>query len=922
MKTTTLLSALLLFFLLCSATLTAQQHADDKDFLFNDSLWLLVTQNPLDVSVQKIDSIQTSLEPDTANMKYAIVLRYKGYLTGYAQEDFQEAINIYNRAVEIIKQSEGYSSFMHNKIMGDILYRIGATYKTLNDIKGLDYLMKAIEYFKKNESYKKAARAYSQMAIYFSNTLGTEATLFFHELGRENMLKDSTTTLTDHAYYYRGIGIAYGDENPDSSLYYFEKAYNTIKNDTTCNPADQLNLAAGAAEIAIRHKKFEKAKPYTNDALKLTKKIYGEKSVIMAHIYFQLVQIYGHNGMMDSVQYYSDKGFELYDAKGEKYIWKINAYNHLYRIERQRGNYEKALELTHKAMWVNAPNMKEPADVDSLIPLDSTYTSYEKLGNAYYNKMRIYHDLYVNTKNIKYLEKSNKMNLACADYLLNVHYRNNLSSGDLGNAFSEAVNEVMDFMLWTMNEAKKVENQAIDVARGYDYFSELKAGLLNEQTGATGYANASEASKIKAEINTLRNEIHDLQFIRKYKKLPQDSIKSIQAQLVDDYIRTLKLKQQLKDIEVELDDVEKVNKLQVVKLSNIGENQAIVDYYYNDSCLYAFVSTQSNINIVEAKIDEEFPGKVRTTMRYLKTANPKLSTSASELYNLVIEPVAPLIEDKEHLIIIPDKQLYNIPFEILRNSQNNYLVEQYAITYNFSARYKQKPEKNKTNKIVAFAPAFQGESLQANNTRGVFFNEEEFGEFEFIDQQKHEIVNLPYAKEEVKAINEIFSGKVQLVVGKNATEEQFRSIAPTKQIVHIASHGYASVENPELSGIFFRNANDGDENDGYLFLNEVKHLNFDTDLVVLSACQSGKGKVEGIEGVIALPRTFFAAGVPNILASLWKVDDKNTMMLMKRFYKNLKKHQNYSKALQEAKKECINEGMLPLDWSGFTLLGE
>jgi len=94
-------------------------------------------------------------------------------------------------------------------------------------------------------------------------------------------------------------------------------------------------------------------------------------------------------------------------------------------------------------------------------------------------------------------------------------------------------------------------------------------------------------------------------------------------------------------------------------------------------------------------------------------------------------------------------------------------------------------------------------------------------------------------------------------------------------------------------------------------------------LVVLSACKSGYGKVEKGEGVISLPRSFLFNGVPNVIASLWKVHDERTKDLMVAFYKHLLEDKvSYAEALRLAKLDCIKKGFLPLDWAGFVLIGE
>ncbi len=93
------------------------------------------------------------------------------------------------------------------------------------------------------------------------------------------------------------------------------------------------------------------------------------------------------------------------------------------------------------------------------------------------------------------------------------------------------------------------------------------------------------------------------------------------------------------------------------------------------------------------------------------------------------------------------------------------------------------------------------------------------------------------------------------------------------------------------------------------------------NLVVLSACNSGVGALAEGEGVLSLPRGFIYAGVPNVMASLWKIHDKKTKDLMVSFYEHLVAGESYPRALQLAKLDCIKKGFLPVDRAGFIFIG-
>jgi CHAT domain-containing protein len=147
------------------------------------------------------------------------------------------------------------------------------------------------------------------------------------------------------------------------------------------------------------------------------------------------------------------------------------------------------------------------------------------------------------------------------------------------------------------------------------------------------------------------------------------------------------------------------------------------------------------------------------------------------------------------------------------------------------------------------------------------------------------------------------------------------------RIVHFATHALFNNIHPELSGIVLSLVKeDGSPQDGLLRLNEVYNLKLGAELVVLSACQTGLGQNIRGEGLVGLARGFMYAGAPRIVVSLWKVDDKATSELMKRFYEGMlgKQRLTAAAALRAAQMAMLKEKrwQSPYDWASFVLQGE
>ncbi|MBI9069146.1 MAG: CHAT domain-containing protein [Salinivirgaceae bacterium] len=912
-----------LFFLLPFILLYTNSYAKNNSTheAFFDELADFVNNNSVEESENFIDSLIFDFGVDTAHLDYAICLCFKGYVSGYLKEDFKIALAEYHRAYNIASKLPGTDTF-NLYMQAYVLARIGSIYHVTEDIKGIDYLLQSNKIFHKINNNAKIAGNFRTLATYFYNTNSSDPIVFFQELSLKYTLLDTNSTKTNLAYCYRGIAHAFDGVNNDSTLFYWEKAYHTLIEDSTATASDILNLSAGAAEYALRINRYDIAKKYTPIAYDLTNKYYGENSVISAHICFQYVQLFGAENNIDSSNYYAHKGFEIYNKQGEKYIWKINAFNHLKEIEKANGNYQKALALAHKAMFVNAPNIPEPNNTAEIIPLDSSYYSYEKLGNAIYNKLELYHLIYNKEKSTKNLELSYNTNIKLLDYFLNVHYKNSISTQGSNNSFSESVNKTIDYLLWSTCEAKKNKETHINSKTSYHYLSLLKAALLTEESNIAQYTNNSFALQGKIQIDSLRNENKKLLFHKNYDKTDSLDNRTTEEAIADNYIQLLKLKHQLKNLEIKKTKNPEFTANIDAIIANITDNEAIVDYYYNDSLFYCYIVTSDQINIIEQPV-KNLEKNIEQYMRCIKTASSELIASSQELYKQLIDPVLPFISNKNKLLIIPYKTLCNIPFEALCNKKDPPLIASYTVSYNFSARYVKSSEFiGKTDQIIAFAPSFSKKTGINSVMRSMLFQDESFANLNFIDKQRNSIANLPYANEEVKLIKSIFKNQTQIIAGAKATELNFRHQVQNKQIVHIASHGYSSISNPELSGLFFHNVNDSSNNDGYLFANEISEIHLDAELVVLSACQSGKGKLENIEGTFGLPRYFFAKGVPNVIASLWNVHDEKTKDLMEAFYTHLLEDKvSYAEALRLAKLDCIKNGFLPIDWAGFVLIG-
>ena len=185
--------------------------------------------------------------------------------------------------------------------------------------------------------------------------------------------------------------------------------------------------------------------------------------------------------------------------------------------------------------------------------------------------------------------------------------------------------------------------------------------------------------------------------------------------------------------------------------------------------------------------------------------------------------------------------------------------------------------------------------------------------------------NLPGSKEEVVSVADIVRDGSELLLEQQATESAFKA-EPLRdfRMIHLAVHGIADKQFPDRAALVLGTSPTSQE-DGLLQVREIRDLSLRADLVTLSACDTGNGRLLGQEGIASLERAFLLAGAKSVLASLWTADDIFTTALMKRFYQHLVDGQDKGQALRQAKLDLLEkfgDSALPIYWAGFVLVGE
>lgn len=293
-------------------------------------------------------------------------------------------------------------------------------------------------------------------------------------------------------------------------------------------------------------------------------------------------------------------------------------------------------------------------------------------------------------------------------------------------------------------------------------------------------------------------------------------------------------------------------------------------------------------------------------------ANPnatKAKNSFKQLHELLIKPIADLLPKKESekVIFIPQESLFLVPFPALQDEQGKYLIEKHTILTAPSIQVLDLTRKQK----LGSQNSRQGEVLVVGNPTMPKVALEP-------GKPLAQLPSLPGAEREAKEIAPLF--KTKAITGSQATKAAIVQQMSKARIVHLATHGLLDDNQGLGSAIALAPST---KDNGLLTAEEILNLKLNADLVVLSACDTGRGRVTG-DGVIGLSRSLISAGVPSVIVSLWAVDDNSTSVLMTEFYKNLQQKQDKATALRQAMLTTMKQDKYenPLHWAAFTLIGE
>lgn len=357
--------------------------------------------------------------------------------------------------------------------------------------------------------------------------------------------------------------------------------------------------------------------------------------------------------------------------------------------------------------------------------------------------------------------------------------------------------------------------------------------------------------------------------------------------------------------------------------SHLGGSELFLEFALAEPNSYCIVVSRRTARIQKLPGRKAIEQAVNALRKQISTGGEAADESRA-LFQMLLSGIAE-ISTNQRLLVVPDGTLHALPFDLLISTDGARLLNTHVISYVPSGavleiiRQRQAAAVGEAIMAVASSPANPALTLLSQSRPG-FGAASRNG----LDFDLNSLRNLPSSDDEARAVAAGLGVAAQTVlVGKLATESELKRQALSEfRVLHFATHGVISTKYPERSALVLQ---PDDREDGLFQAREVLDQRLQTDLVTLSACETGKGADYGQDGVASLVRPFLAAGARTVVANLWIADDAFSLGLMKEFYRRLGAGEDKGLALRNAKLEMLKRfgpQAKPDLWAGVVMNGD
>ncbi|MGB0984336.1 MAG: CHAT domain-containing protein [Saprospiraceae bacterium] len=804
----------------------------------------------------------------------------------------------------------GKSTIMTSDIsrLNDLLSEMEGMLKQTSDSSFLKYyvpfyILKGIV-SNMEDDYQKSI-IYSKKAI-----IANETYIFFSD----NIIKAE----------YVNISKAYFElNNPDESQKWLSKYVNEV--DTV--GFDAINLYYHYSKITSLYQMIgdlDKAFFFNNKEIEVLLPYEESQGGLLRQTYYRRATLHSDLKEYEKAEKFINKSLQ-YEKSMASYFIKIRI---LIALEK----FDEGLELVQFILSELIPNFNPNSIDENPFKHEITSNYSIRIQGLLGEKARLfYKKSQVDSTNRLWLLKqsiaANELFLFARNYYL--HFSSISPTGKFCYTCSYEIGLTI-----VQNEIYSITQKEEDLNKLFEYIEKYKAKFLIETL---------QKGSLPEDLRNQKKEINEtLDYYEfKMKLATKDSLPFFEEK----YIESTRILEKFSK-KVEKEHPKSAIFLNNMKLSKVkdiqkmlSKNQIVISYAYTPANILAFLITADKKKTINISIETNPVQNINELVQLLK--NPLIIQKAKrerfielshQLYQTLIAPIEEEIKEKKTLSFILSGELFHLPIEVLLASDEkkdfeklDFLIKKYEINYHYSATayslLKDRPA-FQNRSLLAFAPVFDKEqNITSTGLRSLDLPEEVYHSIE-----NDGFLSLPNSKEEVQTIAKILEkAATTILLEKEATKKNLIQAIRKKpyQFLHIATHSIVNISNPKLSALACYTKNK-EANDDLFFANEIQMENVQADLVVLSSCESGIGRLVEGEGLIALNRSFIYSGARNVLSSLWKVNDRYSRDLMVSFYKNYTKTPSYTTSLRQAKLELLQNPITanPRFWAAFVLMGE
>ncbi len=900
--------------------------------------------------------------------------------------NYQEAGTLYQKAQRILETqtlTESAKDIFYNnhglycKSIGDYKQALTDMLNSLN-IKSKLYGENSLKYantlnnlgtiYMRLANYNKAGECFEQAEVIIVGASGEQSLalseVFINQGNLYNRLGQNELALD---YYNKALNIKSDNGNDDDkdlapiynnmgtvhqntedyrlALFFFKKALNTYTKHNGYNSQETAESYNNIGNTLLKTGQIDEAIGNYRKATDIYAQFPDINPTLPGNAYNNIATAYLQSGKLDSALVFYNQSLDIYyKVFGHQHPYLALIHNSIGDVNILLGNHAQAIECYGKAIEANHENFNRQTDV---LPNKSGFYDQNIFVNSLLSRATAYTQQYLQNKNSEALTTALKHFQLCDELIVSMR-RSAITQTDkmnLGAIAAKCYEGALEICTEMLNGNLSGEQRKLYEQQAFTYIEKSKSNSLLESMAGQ---DAMQLANIPTELQKKESQLsaNVLYFEKLLAEKPRNSAQIRDSlfsanRAYDSFIKQLEQKfpeyHQLKYASNIVD----LRQLQ----SKLTDGTMVRMYLIGKDMIYAACISGNQFNVSSAPNYKNLTDTVKVYRNAMIQSSQKAVTDYGRLARMLYKTLFPdTIANISNLVIIPDGALNQIPFESLISEDINgsvydytnysFLIKSFAISYAYSAtlyyRDITRPQDNGASGWLGMAPVFtkgKYSGVELNSK----WKKKELNHTDLIVVENSKLAPLVSSEPEIRNIFAMFTkagipAKAYLWGSANRQNFSNDSITQTKYI-HLATHGFVNSERPELSGVQLSPLQ-GDDQKGMLYSNEVYGMKLKCDLLILSACETGLGKIMKGEGIVGLSRAFLYAGASNLIVSLWKVSDNSTSQMMVEFYKQMlapeNANLNYAELLQKAKHSLINDKSYsrPYYWAPFIVIGD